>query len=397
LLICCLPANILGEALWSDEFLTSGASSSEHFQPDGFGNYILDRGRVISAVNAAVDEQLIWSPDDATSVYLHGCQGMGKTSLLHLLARDLKTKNWEVYWYTSAEDIPLEAGDAFLTYAEENSRKKIAVIVDDVYTKPDHPLFATLLTNAPSNILTVGAAADYRPSELAAVFKTVFQGGDLMLQKDDDDLLALIEYWKKHEVVVKNEVTPAMVDYVTEFLLDYCGGHTYPILAFMEHFFALTNHEQAKEFLSSEGTFERYSYGEEFSQSDVFVNVRSRCFEELYDFYDPHSARNTFDRVMSGQGRREDITTLTRLGWWLPKKNYIVSTLLLNEYMLTIRSAGQQQQRRYYSTMPRRLARPTTCAAPSGNLLSSFFPFVAVPPPRAMLRGFIQLVKKKKF
>ena len=42
-------------------------------------------------------------------------------------------------------------------------------------------------------------------------------------------MLALIEYWKKHEVVMKNEVTPVMMDYVSCFLLENCGGHAYPV------------------------------------------------------------------------------------------------------------------------------------------------------------------------
>jgi hypothetical protein len=124
-------------------------------------------------------------------------------------------------------------------------------------------------------------------------------------------VLALIEYWKKHEVVVKNEVTPAMVDYVSCYLLEYCGGHAYPVLAFMEHFFALATQEQAKEFLSSERAFNKHFHSAEFAASNVTKEVRSRCF---YYLHEDQEAKMALARVLGGVLTDGDDTTRSTWG-----------------------------------------------------------------------------------
>jgi predicted AAA+ superfamily ATPase len=178
---CCLPANVLWNALWSDEVIARGAELSQHFEFNGFGNYVLDRERVISAVHAEIKEQLTIEPGNSPSVYLYGCRGMGKTSLLHVLARDLKSKDWEVYWYASASGIPLEAGEAYLAYAEANRSKRIAVLIDEVKSDPNHCIFIELLKDTPSNILVVGAAVPLYIESLSGLFRHQLGRDDLML------------------------------------------------------------------------------------------------------------------------------------------------------------------------------------------------------------------------
>ena len=150
----------------------------------------------------------------------------------------------------------------------------------------------------------------------------------MVLRKDDKDVLALIEFWKKHEVVVKNGVTPAMVDYVSCYLLEHCGGHVCPVLAFMEHFFARTTRKQAKEFLSSEKAFDKHFHSAEFAASECSKEVSRRCFIHLRDDTEVAMA---LARVLGSVSQDGDIITLTRLGWWLEETNTILSTLLMNE------------------------------------------------------------------
>ena len=329
---CCLPANVLGKALWSDGVFAKGAQFSQHFELNGFGNYVLDRGRVISAVHEAIEEQLTTQPNRSTSVYLYGCRGMGKTSILHVLARDLESKDWEVYMYKTATAIPRDAGEAYLAYAEANPSKRIAVLVDEVNADPNHSIFVDLLKDAPPNVLVVGAAVPKQTSSGATImFRDQLRSDALVLRKDDTDVLALIEFWKKHKVVVKNDVTDKMVRYVSCYLLKYCGGHPCPVLIFMEHFFARTTRKQAKEFLSSKRAFNKHFHSAEFATSECSKEVRSRCF---YHLRDDKEAKMAFARVLGGVSKDGDITTLTRLGWWLEETNTILSTLLMNECML---------------------------------------------------------------
>jgi hypothetical protein len=260
-----------------------------------------------------------------------------KTSLLHLLARDLNFKDWEVYMYKSADGIPSAAGKAFLAYAKANPSKRIAVLVDEVNANPCHCIFIELLKHAPSNILVVGAAVPKQlPSGTTANFRGLLRSYDLVLRKDDEDVRALIEHWKTHKA---NEVTPAMVVYVSRFLLDYCGGHTYPVLAFMEHIFARTTRKQAKEFLSSEGAFKKHFYSPQFTANEFSKEVSWRCF---LDFREDKEVAKALARVLGGVSQVGDIATLTRLGWWLEKSETILSTLLVNECLLRGIAKAQQ-------------------------------------------------------
>jgi hypothetical protein len=68
----------LGNALWSDEVFKEGAQFNQHFGLNGFGNYVLDRARVISAVHAEIKSQLNTQPNHSSSVYLYGCRGMAQ-------------------------------------------------------------------------------------------------------------------------------------------------------------------------------------------------------------------------------------------------------------------------------------------------------------------------------
>lgn len=312
----------------SDEKLHS------HFRLNGFGNYVLQRNKVIAAISAGVKGQLATGKDNSTGVFLSGCRGMGKTSLLHLVASDLKSNGYEVYFYNSADRIPLGAGDKFLAFAKQNPDKQIAVLIDEVHSKPSHNIFVTLLKDAPPNILTIGAAvARYEPSNVTCYFRTVLLTSDLVLNGDDEDIRRLIEHWK--DVAGKNGITPEMVEHVSSFLLEHCGGHVYPVLAFMEHFFVHVSSEQAS-LLSSEIAFAKHFYSPEFAVSDVSKSVRSRCFGELNQ---PESAE-ALARVVGGTPRDTDITNLTRLGWWLLEKNSILSTLMLNTYLLKVKVAN---------------------------------------------------------
>ena len=323
--------------LWRDEELGKVAEHV-HFRHDGFGKYVLKRTHVVNEVMKAVDSQLVVAPSNSTSVYLSGCRGMGKTCDLKLLAQYLKSKGWEVYWFKSAADIPQGIGDDFLAYASENKTIKVAVLVDEVAAQPQSGLFTALLKDAPPNVLTVGAAVPrYITTGGTASFKTVLRTPTLILKESDEDVIALIEYWKGFAT----NTSPEMVDFVCRFLLNHCGGHVYPVLAFMEHYF--TN-DEAKKVLADKNAFECHFLSPEFANSDNYRSVCRRCFETLSIDQDSTA---TLSRVLSGGGNAADINTLSRLGWWDPDKHDVVSALLMNESLAQVQPVSPLESRMY--------------------------------------------------
>jgi hypothetical protein len=280
----------------------------------------------------AVDAQLRLNPQNSTSVYLSGCRGMGKTINLKLLARHLTSTGWEVYWFASAEDIPQGIGVAFNAYAVENTNKKVAVIVDEVGDKPNSAMFTHLLKDAPSNLLTIGAAVPrYHPTGGTRVFQTVLRTSDLVLRRSDDDVDGLVDYWK----VVAQDIDPVMVEFVCEHLLVYCGGHVYPVLAMMEYFFT---DGAVKEFLVDKHAFLRYFASPAFAECEVYRGICTRCFDELST--EAESTR-ALARLLGGAASGNDVQLMIRLGWWSTDNNDILSSLLMKECLALVRPVPQ--------------------------------------------------------
>mmetsp|Transcript_7687 Transcript_7687/g.10898 ORF Transcript_7687/g.10898 Transcript_7687/m.10898 type:complete len:469 (-) Transcript_7687:113-1519(-) len=302
-----------------------------YFPIYGFGKYVFKRQGIIDEVFSAIDNQLELQPLNSTSVYLTGCRGSGKTSNLMLIARDLKSKNWEVYFFSSAAAIPDGAGAALTAYAVQNKNKKIAVMVDDVGSNPESHLFIDLLKGQLPNVLTVGAAVGQ--FYITCNFRKKLHTSDLVLREGDQDVLDLIAHWKTKEVA-----SPEMVVHVSMFLLNHCGGHVYPVLAFMEYVFT---HPEAKEYLADEKEFRKHLYSDRFAQGEVYREVCNRCFGDGVGI-DPDLAK-TFMRVMSDRVRDHDIHTLTQLGLWDWMKQGVLSALLLNACLDHLKPANMTE------------------------------------------------------
>jgi len=288
---------VLNAFRWTNEGKFA-KDEGNYFPTDGFGKYVLKRQGVINEVFDAIHSQLHLQPFNSTSVYLSGCRGMGKTSDLMLIASDLKSKDWEVFFFSTAAAIPKGAGAELKDYALRHKNKKIAVIVDEVASKPHSPLFVDLLKSQLPNVLTVGAAVGQ--FYITCNFRKKLHTSDLVLREGDQDVLDLIAHWKTKEVA-----SPEMVVHVSIFLLNHCGGHVYPVLAFMEYVFT---HPEAKEYLADEKEFRRHFFSQTF--------VRSTIYRQDGMAIEPISAK-TVSRLLSGREEENDIGTL---GWWDSEK-----------------------------------------------------------------------------
>jgi hypothetical protein len=290
------------------------------FPSNNFGKYVMKRERVVKKVKdeIALQQALHVNKNQPPSVYLSGCRGSGKTNLLILLARAFKAEGYDVYFFKSARDIPYTASLDFETLLQDKT-KMVAVLIDEVASNPGSGLFTTLLKGPYPHLVTIGAAVPLlMTSDLTAVFKSVLRMSDLVLREEEDDFQALIKYCEGLKVT-----TPELTQMITKYLLKQCGGHTYPTLAFIEHFFI---DQVNRDTLSSLIEFRRFFCGPNFVQSYFYLSVRDRCFQQLLDF----ETENVVFRVLGGKEEAGDINTLTRLGWWNPDSRDFISQFLVN-------------------------------------------------------------------
>ena len=287
------------------------------FPPNQFGQYILKRERVLKNVKDEISSQQRWH-DQTQSVYLSGCRGSGKTSLAILLAKDFKAEGYEVYFFKSARDVPQNASLAFKALLKDKT-KMVAVFIDEVASDPEAGLFTTLLKGGYPHLVVIGLAVPrFISTGTTAKFVSVLRMTDLVLESEDDDFQGLMEYCAGLKAT-----TPELTQSICRYLLKQCGGHTFPTLAFIEHFFTCYD---TKGFLVSMEGFQKYFSGPDFACSPFYKGVRGRCFDELLD---AETEKMAF-RVLGGMEEVGDITTMTRLGWWDPETRDFISPFLVN-------------------------------------------------------------------
>ena len=312
---------------WTDNLLKINffearelVNQNSMFLDNQFGSYVLERERVVELVLHNYKLQRLKYPGTSPSVYLSGCRGMGKTCDLNLIARRLQSEGWEVYWFPFPIDIPQFSGEALTVYANNHKTKKIAIVADEAASQPNNSLFLHVLKGALPNVLLVGAAVpSYVHTDITANFKVVIGSSSLVLMETDTDFQSLVDHCQN-----LNVTTTLMTSFVCKYLLKHCGGHVFPVLKFIEHFFKVP---EARIYLASEHAFLTYFLGQEFKKSDVYSIVTERCFRELSN----KQSADALDRVLSNQPNSTDLMELIRLGWWDEGSNGIISLLLLNE------------------------------------------------------------------
>lgn len=290
--------------------------SNNLFPMSNFGQYVLTRDRVVRKVMEEVASQLALHPSDSPSVYLSGCRGSGKTSLLMLLAKFLKGEGFEVYFFESAQDIPQGAGWEFEAMLEDENNK-VAVLIDEVASDPNSGLFTALLKGSYPNLVTIGASVPlYSPHP--ASFDSLLRMTDLVLREDDEDFQKLVQY-----CVELKATTPALTRAICKYLLEQCGGHTFPTLAFIEHFFT---RDEVRGLLANKTAFDDYFRGPYFACSPFYQLVRNMCFEQLLNA----EIEKVAFRVMGGKEEAGDISTMIQLGWWNRVTGDFISRFLVN-------------------------------------------------------------------
>lgn len=316
------PNALLAKYLWNG---APQISSGQLFPLNQFGDYVLSRERIIKAFDVEIASQTEEHPGESASVYFHGCRGSGKTCLLHLLAKHLKSEGYEVYYFESASCLSEgNLYNALKTYLDMNKDKKVAVVVDEVGANPSAAAFVTLLKGPYPNLITVGAAVPrYLKTGCAATFRKLFNMNDIALRADDVDFQALVKHCAKN----LNRTTAEMTACICEEIRAQCGGHAYPTLSFIEHFFS--RGDVPESVLDSVGTFRKYFCSTAFANSRVYLGIDSRCSASHQD----PQVDDAVIRVMSGLDMPSDISTLEDVGFWSDQNCNFTSLFLMQQYI----------------------------------------------------------------
>ena len=104
----------------------------------------------------------------------------------------------------------------------------------------------------------------------SSYFKRTLEIFELVLRPDDANYLQLVDYVTKLQIV-SSSVTAAICRYI----LDYCGGHLFPTLHFIEVFFTLP---EMSSHLQSMDTFFLHFHSADFAHSEYYREVQRRCF-----------------------------------------------------------------------------------------------------------------------
>eukprot|EP01033_Poteriospumella_lacustris_P006163 gene6163-4424_t len=292
------------------------------FPTNFFGQYLLHRQRVVDNIKAEIVRYRTDEPGGTPSVYLSGCSGSGKTSLLTLLARSFQADGYQVYVFKSASDIPQGISFAFDTLLK-NRTQNMAVLIDEVESNPNAALFTALLKSAYPHLVVIGAAVPrYSDSGVTAKFAIKVPMSEICLRQTDDDFRQLIDI-----CVGRNVTTPALTETLCRSLLEECGGHVYPTLKFIEYFFT----RAPSKMVASEEAFRQYFGGPAFVQANVHQTVIERCF----DMKSNNEATKAAIRVLDGQKQRTDTESLLRVGWWNGDTRDFISPWLVSTLLST--------------------------------------------------------------
>ena len=298
------------------------------FPLNSLGNYVLGRKRLIDNFfdDLAVQKSEFDENMTGQSIYINGCMGMGKTSLLMLLAKALKDQGYEVYYFSSSSSFPADSQFAIQSLLEEgmSTTKQFAFLIDEVSGKYDSGSMNVLLRGTYSNLVVVGAGVS-RDEETGITGKFLSNIGvsDLDIRKTDVDFIKLVE-----KLQGDND-NPALVSEICGYILDHCGGHVFPTLFLIEYFLVASKRLQIPCFENFD-QFIQFFNGSEFSNSRKFHKMKGRCFS-LSSSMSVHVSN-----VLGGVETDADIIALRRLGWWNMDTNQFISALIKNLCLMNI-------------------------------------------------------------
>jgi hypothetical protein len=293
---------------------SSTAAETDFFLENQFGSIVLPRDRIFLLVSKYLQDQLALSKSSTHSIYLSGCRGTGKTSMLLLLCDFYSKKGYLVYFFDSAASIPMSATAEFVKVVKDTS-KKVFIAIDEIFTLEQSPIYVTLMKGNFPNLIIFGAAVPYELGPRhTAHFRHKIGMSDLVLRSEDKDFLQLVE-----KIVSLNKGSPEVIFAICNHILEYCGGHLFPTLRFIEVFFTKP---ELKEFILTFESFFTFFHSSCFSENLYYVGIINRCFTSS------GTAAVSAFKLLNSSFTQADVDSLERVGWLDKKKRALVSKLL---------------------------------------------------------------------
>ena len=241
---------------------------NDDFPRNDGGRVLFKRDHFIKTVARMVLEK----KGDYSSHYWRAPPGSGKTVFLKLLGRELASSGCDVYMIYSAAMLDSYDDNYFIELAKQAGDKPVVVLIDDVQTNLFSSQWLYLLKGfKPANLVVLGVGVctlpDYSPQfferypELYDSFPMFFTA---------DDLPEMIEYFAKRFPCHGEHA----ISEVCQRMLTFTSGHVFPFVKFVNHLLDSTQE------LNPE-TIDTYLSSEEFSKSDVYKEVRERCFSDI--------------------------------------------------------------------------------------------------------------------
>ncbi len=231
---------------------------------------------------------------------------------LHLVGRQLVESGCAVFIVNHAGHLDKFDEAHFKTVAQQAQKRgqDCVILVDEVQTNFNSPLWNIMLKDHPKNLIVVGVGVK-RLGVASPQF--VFKNPSTSIFMTNSDVREAIEFWRKQ----RPEMDVQVIEEACRCLLQHTGGHYYPFVKIAEHVFGDASIPLDRPRL------EHYLRSEEFSKTLVHNDVISRCFGFLEGEMIIHASK-----ILEGDLDKPAILALEDVGFW--KDGWFTSDLLVN-------------------------------------------------------------------
>jgi hypothetical protein len=252
------------------------------------------------------------------SHYWRAPVGSGKTVFLKLMGRELESRGCDVYM-TNGNEMDDYDKEYFPYLAGEAGDKTVVLLIDEVQNNLTSKHWLRLLKGKkPPNLLVLGVGIprlDYASPQFDNKYPE--EGEHFPMFFMDDDLPELCDIF--------NTTLPHSEDVtaeVCEKMLTFTAGHTFPFVKFVAHLLDPHNEIDVANI-----DIDNYISTEKFRTSEVYIEVRKRCFVYLSG-----TILTQATNLLLAKGNIGDKSDLERLGVW--SQDYFISPLLASEVFL---------------------------------------------------------------
>ena len=293
--------------------------SKSLFPKDGLGSIVLQRKELVKSILGKV------AKDDDRAVYIRAPMGCGKTTLLHLVGKELllrsdQAEKLKFFHIENAAEISVEIKAQLKSLSNScKEGEKIYLLVDEVHHSPKGS--AGVWTYVIKNSRNIKTIAFGIPEDgLSPRFYIKMFGADVFLSESDLDqetISSFLTLGKPTHPTITVDNVRAMYKHV----LSYTGGHVFPLLKMMEYLLTTPN-DDINNF--NDTHFSKILGGKEFIESESCKEIIQR----VYSF--SSEVIRTVDNIMTTSQVTVDAESILNYhGWWNQKTNWLISDFMM--------------------------------------------------------------------